>query len=384
MLGCYQIWLMVALSCVSLLTCGAFSTSVIPDYQAWLRCNYLHVTIFKILGPTSSHSPGTPSPSHSPTYLPMAPRPISLSHRPGWSSLWHLTIIVYTMSILTAITVHTSTIMIKDLSCICSTMHQPSATMSHLAVRSATTLYPPAPSDSTSTLAQTPALSTSIDPKQPQSTSNTLSPTIPATAFWAVLAALILVLVLLAAAFPIWYWLRGRHKSKNPGPPSPPNPLLGSAQPIQWSQPQHLSPAQIQQLQILNQLQNPASVAPSRDPNRRALLARLAALNNPSILGAIAEDSTVLTSSSGYPGDDKRPVVNQHWADLREKRLREARGRGEVCQMEVAGDVVEREKKVRFREREWALLASDGGGSRIEEIVDDVDDGHGNLRGVEK
>lgn len=137
----------------------------------------------------------------------------------------------------------------------------------------------------------------------------------------------------------------------------------------------------MQQLQILNELQNPASVAPSRDPNRRALLARLAALNNPSILGAIAEDSTVLTSSSGYPGDNERPVVNQHWAGLKEKRLREARGRGEVCQMEVAGDVVEREKKVRFREREWALLASDGGGSRIEEIVDD---GHGNLRGVEK
>lgn len=353
-----------------------------PDYQAWWRSNYLHVTIFKALRSIRSHSLGSPSPSHSPTYPPMAPRPISLSHRPVWSSLWHLTIIVYTMSIPTAITVHTSTIMIKDLSCICSTTHQPSATMSHLAARSATTVYPPAPSDSTSTLAQIPALSTSIDSKQPQSTSDSLSPTIPATAFWAVLAALILVLVLLAAAFPMWWcWLRGRHKSKNPGPPSPPNPLPGSSQPIQLSQPQHLSPAQMQQLQILNKLQNPASVAPSRDPNRRALLARLAALNNPSILGAIAEDSTVLTSSSGYPGDDKRPVVNQHWADLKDKRLREARGRGEVCEMEVAGDVVEREKKVRFREREWALLASDGGGSRIEEIVDD---GHGNLRGVDK
>ncbi|KAI4095097.1 MAG: hypothetical protein LQ339_007360 [Xanthoria mediterranea] len=253
--------------------------------------------------------------------------------------------------------------------------------MSYLAARSATTLYPPASSDSTSTLAPIPALSTSIDSKQPQSTSDSLSPTISATAFWAVLAALILVLVLLAVAFPMWYWLRGRHKSKNPGPPSPPDSGPGSSQPIQWSQPQYLSPAQMQQLQILNQLQNPASVAPSRDPNRRALLARLAALNNPSILGAIAEDSTVLTSSSGYPGDNERPVVNQHWADLKEKRLREARGRGEVCEMEVAGDVVEREKKVRFREREWALLASDGGGSRIEEIVDD---GHRNLRGVEK
>ena len=73
--------------------------------------------------------------------------------------------------------------------------------------------------------------------------------------------------------------------------------------------------------------------------------------------------------------------MNQHWAKIKEKRLQEARGRGEVCEMEIAGDVG-KEKKVRFREREWAVLASDGGGSsRLEEIVED---GGGNLRGAKK
>ncbi|KAI4285594.1 MAG: hypothetical protein L6R38_000496, partial [Xanthoria sp. 2 TBL-2021] len=188
--------------------------------------------------------------------------------------------------------------------------------MPHLAARSAITLYPPAPSDPTSTFAQPTALPISANPEQPQSISDSSPPTIPATAFWAVLAALILVLILLTLAFPIWYWLRNRHKNKTLRPPSPPNSWPGSSQPIHWSpfphsnhsQPQHLSPAQMQQLQILNQLQNPTPVAPSRDPNRRALLARLAALNNPSILGAIPEDSTVMTSSSVYPVNNERQV----------------------------------------------------------------------------
>ena len=126
----------------------------------------------------------------------------------------------------------------------------------------------------------------------------------------------------------------------------------------------------MQQLQILSQLQHPAPVAPSSDPNRRALLARLAALNNPSILGAISDYSTVLTTSSVYVGNNQRQVVNQHWANIKEKRLQEARDRGEVCEREVAGDGGGREKRVRFREREWAVLASDGGESRMEEITE--------------
>ena len=132
----------------------------------------------------------------------------------------------------------------------------------------------------------------------------------------------------------------------------------------------------MQQLQILSQqLQDPPPVAARIDPNRRALLARLAALNNPSILGAIAEDaSTVLTSSSVYPGQE-RQVVNQHWADIKERRLQEARDRGEVCEMEVAGPEVGKERKVRFREREWAVLASDGGGSRLEDITEENERG---------
>ncbi|KAL8928101.1 MAG: hypothetical protein Q9172_001011 [Xanthocarpia lactea] len=261
-----------------------------------------------------------------------------------------------------------------------------------LVARSAITLYPPAPSDPTTTLTRSTSQPADGNPstKQSQNTSNPSSPTIPAIAFWAVLSALVFVLVLLALAFPTWYWLRGRHRIKPVPPPSsssssaplPPNPWLSSPQSIQWppfqpstnSQPQHFSPAQMQQLHFLSQqLQDPAAPVAARiDPNRRALLARLAALNNPSILGAIAEDaSTVLTSSSVYPGHE-RQVVNQHWADIKEKRLQEARDRGEVCEMEVDGgpEVVGKERKVRFREREWAVLASDGGGSRLEDIIE--------------
>lgn len=79
----------------------------------------------------------------------------------------------------------------------------------------------------------------------------------------------------------------------------------------------------------------------------------------------------MLTTSSVYLGNRERQVVNQHWANIKEKRLQEARDRGEVCEMEVAGDGCGREKKVRFREREWAVLASDGGESRLEEITED-------------
>ncbi|KAL8863556.1 MAG: hypothetical protein Q9178_000237 [Gyalolechia marmorata] len=253
-----------------------------------------------------------------------------------------------------------------------------------LVPRSAITLYPPAPSDPTTTLTRPTSQPADGNPstKQSQNTSNPSSPTIPVTAFWAVLSALVFVLVLLALAFPTWYWLRGRHRIKPvPPPPLPLNPWLSSPQTIQWppfqpstnSQPQHFSPAQMQQLQILTQqLQDPAPVAARIDPNRRALFARLAALNNPSILGAMAEDaSTVLTSSSVYPGHE-RQVVNQHWADIKERRLQEARDRGEVCEVEVAGpEVGGKERKVRFREREWTVLASDGGGSRLEDITEE-------------
>ncbi|KAL8979002.1 MAG: hypothetical protein Q9205_005557 [Flavoplaca limonia] len=285
----------------------------------------------------------------------------------------------------TSTTLHTSTITMKFSSSTSFTTQHPSGTIAQLAVRSVITFYPPAASRSISTLAKATAVSTSADPKQPQLNSDPSSPTIPATAFWAVLAALIFVLILIALAFPLGYWLRGRHnnknKDKNMSSTSPPNTWPGSSQSVQWSsiphsnhsQIQHLTPTQMQQLQILSQLQHPAPVAPSTDPNRRALLARLAALNNPSILGAVPEDSTVLTASSVYPGNNERQVVNQHWAHIKEKRLQEARDRGEVCEMEVAGEEGGREKKVRFREREWAVLASDGGGSRLEEIT--IDDG---------
>ncbi|KAL9029784.1 MAG: hypothetical protein Q9180_006988 [Flavoplaca navasiana] len=283
----------------------------------------------------------------------------------------------------TSTTLHTSTTTMKSSSSMSFTTQHSSGTIAQLAIRSVTTLYPPAPSHSISTLAKATAVSMSADPKQPQVNSDPSSPSIPATAFWAVLAALIFVLILIALAFPLWYWLRGRHsnktKDKNMSSTSPPNTWPGSSQSVQWSsipysnhsQIQHLTPTQLQQLQILSQLQHPAPVAPSSDPNRRALLARLAALNNPSILGAIPEDSTVLTTSSVYPGNNERQVVNQHWANIKEKRLQEARDRGEVCEMEVAGEEGGREKKVRFREREWAVLASDGGGSRFEEITND-------------
>ncbi|KAL8659459.1 MAG: hypothetical protein Q9226_000418 [Calogaya cf. arnoldii] len=257
--------------------------------------------------------------------------------------------------------------------------------MPHLTIRSIINLYPRISTEATSTLVRPTALPTSMKSEQAQSASDSSSPTIPATAFWAVLAALILVLVLLALAFPIWYCFRRRHKSKTIPPLSIPASWPSFSQ---WStsphanhsHPPHISPTQMQQLQILNQLQNPAPVAPPQDPNRRALLARLSALNNPSILGAVPEDSTIMTSSDVYPGNHERQVVNQHWADIKEKRLQEARGRGEVCEIEVAGDVG-KEKKVTFREREWAVLASDGGGSRLEETVDH---GGGNLRGAKK
>ncbi|KAL8996589.1 MAG: hypothetical protein Q9169_003928 [Polycauliona sp. 2 TL-2023] len=285
------------------------------------------------------------------------------------------------MSTRTITTMRTSIITLESSSSVRSTLPQSSVTIPHLAACSAITLYGPAPSDATS---QAPALPASVNPEQPQSSSESSSPTIPATAFWAVLAALILVLILLALALPLWYWLRGRHNKKSipvssSSPPPSTWPASSSPHSIQWSplhfsthssQPHHLSPTQMQQLQILSQLQRPAPAAPSTDPKRRALLARLAALNNPSILGAIPEDSTILTTSSVYPSHNEKPVVNQHWADIKEKRLQEARERGEVCEMEVKGEegVAGKEKKVRFREREWAVLASDGGGSRIEEV----------------
>ncbi|KAL8728862.1 MAG: hypothetical protein Q9166_005102 [cf. Caloplaca sp. 2 TL-2023] len=254
-----------------------------------------------------------------------------------------------------------------------------------IAARSAITLYPPIPGEPTSTLTQQTTKPTFSNPQQQNSSSS--SPNIPASAFWAVLAALIFVLVLLALAFPVWYWLRNRHRHKSSRAYSPPSSWSSSntqftngqqpSSPRSWytslqQQAQQLSPQQMQQLQILNQLQNPPPIATPTDPNRRALLARLAALNNPSILGAIPEDSTVLTSSSVYPGNE-RQVVNKNWANVKEKRLQEARERGEVCEMDVAGEGGKGEggKKVRFREREWAVLASDGGGSRLEHNMED-------------
>ncbi|KAL8683099.1 MAG: hypothetical protein Q9186_000913 [Xanthomendoza sp. 1 TL-2023] len=148
---------------------------------------------------------------------------------------------------------------------------------------------------------------------------------------------------------------------------------------------QTLSPRQLhQQLQLLSHFHQLPSLSPpppthnnhqaggkSPDPNRRALLARLAALNNPSILGAIPEDSILTASSYSYPthhhnnGGGHDDVVNQYWADIKERRMQEARERGEVVEMEVnGGDEVGGGmggKKVRFREREWAVLASDTG-----------------------
>ncbi|KAL8790291.1 MAG: hypothetical protein Q9213_000643 [Squamulea squamosa] len=291
------------------------------------------------------------------------------------------------MSIPIIATMHTSTITMKSSSFTHSASRSPhplSASHSplsssttkapltaHLAARSAITLYPPGsdPIPTTTTTTQ-PTTKSGHGTPTPDSFF-TSSPTIPATAFWAVLSALIFVLLALALAFPTWYFLRNRHKYKSISSSSPIS-WPSSSHSIPWSpHPQQFSPTQMQQLQILNQLQSPPPVANPSDPNRRALLARLAALNNPSILGAIPEDSTVLTSSSVYPGNE-RQLVNTHWANVKEKRLQEAKDRGEVCEKEAEAAAGEewgkKEKKVRFREREWAVLASDGGGSRLEDV----------------
>ncbi|KAL8728451.1 MAG: hypothetical protein Q9181_005347, partial [Wetmoreana brouardii] len=259
-----------------------------------------------------------------------------------------------------------------------------------LAARSAITLYPPAGGDATSTSTQ-PSTSTSHTAYTHQPSSATLSSsssaTIPASAFWGVLACLIGLLVILALACPLWYFLRGRiiksiekaspspssspmsstntgtEHFKQPQPPqSPRSWLLSSLASSQQGQ-APLTPNQ--QLQLLHHfsLQQPPPAShyqqqhPSpmtADPNKSALLARLAALNNPSILGAIPEDSTVLTSSSVHP---RPPAVNSNYRNMAERRMAELRQRTEGHAVEEGGvEMKEGKKTVRFREQEWAVL----------------------------
>lgn len=66
-------------------------------------------------------------------------------------------------------------------------------------------------------------------------------------------------------------------------------------------------------------------------------------------------------------------MVNKGWANIKERRLQEAKEKGEVVEMEVAtGELVGgKGKRVRFREREWAILASDGGASRLQDVTEE-------------
>ncbi|KAL9588251.1 MAG: hypothetical protein Q9179_008010 [Wetmoreana sp. 5 TL-2023] len=164
-------------------------------------------------------------------------------------------------------------------------------------------------------------------------------------------------------------------------PQSPRSWLLSSLASSQQGQ-SPLTPHQ--QLQLLQHFssqppsqQYSSSPLTPNDPNKSALLARLAALNNPSILGAIPEDSTVLTSSSLHP---RPPTVNNNYRNMAERRLAELRLKQDV-EAEEAG--AERKggdagrKTVRFREQEWAVLGSDvesvGGGVGAGRVLGDVD-----------
>ncbi|KAI4253410.1 MAG: hypothetical protein LQ352_003702, partial [Teloschistes flavicans] len=194
-------------------------------------------------------------------------------------------------------------------------------------------LYSSAPFDTSS--------STSINPSETASSSPSSSATVPSNAFWAVLSILILLLVLLAFGFPLWYCLRKRHKralsAKHPGtnqPPLSPRAWLLSSltAPYQNQQQQQQYPPPLttqQQLQLLQQLsQSPLCNTPSphnrspSDPTTSAVLARIAALNNPSILGAIPEDSTQFTASSLHP---RPPPVNQNYQRMMDRKMEELR-----------------------------------------------------------
>ncbi|KAI4181085.1 MAG: hypothetical protein L6R41_006823 [Letrouitia leprolyta] len=109
----------------------------------------------------------------------------------------------------------------------------------------------------------------------------------------------------------------------------------------------------------------PAAAAASSDPNTTTLLSRIRQLENPSILGSIPE-STIMTVPSKAMGG-----TNVYWRDFAERRLQEARGRGEVV---VEEEDEERNdgsrdgggaKRVRWREREWAVLAGAGSESGV-------------------
>ncbi|KAL8806845.1 MAG: hypothetical protein Q9182_001105 [Xanthomendoza sp. 2 TL-2023] len=277
-----------------------------------------------------------------------------------------------------------------------------------IAARSAVFLLPPSGSQSSPTPTHSSTAPPSTPPQQDPAAYNTppSAPTVPAAAFWAVLGILIFVLFLLVLARPAWYLLYGRHRDKHapqysptspPWRPSPQMQHAGPWTPSPGEAPVHynLSPRQLQQLQLVSpyfQFPSPPAAAhlssnhshnKSSDPNRRALLARLAALQNPSIMGAIPDDSILTASSftSPYQGHTSGPyaTVNENWASIKERRLQEARERGEVVEMEVNGDAAGGTgggtggggggKRVRFREREWAVLASDTGASGV--------DGHG-------
>lgn len=246
----------------------------------------------------------------------------------------------------------------------------PHPTLALLAARSVITLYPSASSSSQPTNNPSP---NTMSPSPPTST-------IPPTAFWAVLAALIALLILLALAFPLWYFLRHRRRHHHHSKPHPPTPTLSLTPPDTTPTPQPqpqppqcwaLSPFSQQQFHLLqalgaahsvpatpspphqpSQRASPNASGPAIDANTRTLLSRLRQLTDPSVLGAIPE-STVLTSASSA-----RPLaLNPRYQGFAERRLGEARGRGEVDGGEDGGE--KGGKKVRWREREWAVLGSE-------------------------
>ncbi|KAL8747512.1 MAG: hypothetical protein Q9184_007588, partial [Pyrenodesmia sp. 2 TL-2023] len=279
-----------------------------------------------------------------------------------------------------------------------------------LAAREAITLYPTASltfPPSQDQLNHPPG--SSPHPSPSSSSSDSIQP----TAFWAILASLGGLLFILLSTVLLWYlycYRPRRHLAQNHTPPpsisiTPPSTTssgsLPPSQQQQQQQPPWWAPLSQQQYDLLqaigaahsipSQLQphpplplpqlqppppsyekkpfsahdygyhhNPRQQQPL-DPNTSTLLSRLRQLNNPSILGAVPE-STVLTASSLHP-EMGRGQVNASWKGLAEKRAA-AGGYGDQGDGggEEGGEGGEEKgggKRVRWREREWAVLGSD-------------------------
>ncbi|KAL8687037.1 MAG: hypothetical protein Q9218_006679 [Villophora microphyllina] len=232
-----------------------------------------------------------------------------------------------------------------------------------------TSTMPASPTEPTSVLTPFWYPSVPVEPTNSPSSSPSNSPPLPVTAFWAVLSAVILLLVLLAVAFPLWYCLRKRHRKSSSAsfsgndqpPPFPRSWLLSTLTSPQHGQQQQLPPlTPQQQFQLLHSLAQPppAHARHPSDLTTSAVLARIAALGNPSILGAIPEDSTQFTASSLHP---RPPPVNQYYQKMMDRKMEEMRLKKEI-EIEGSGDAAaagEGGKKVRFREQEWAVLGTD-------------------------